>query len=139
MNLSPQTRYTPVRKTSTSSGLVRERAEILQGKTKGERVTPGLNLGVKSIAFPCSSLAEENSTVANMVTIAAHIEASAVYRPAHPRRPKPKMYPAGSSSVKAPSTSRNLSGINLDALGYRTSSRDMAHMLHITVAPFGMK
>lgn len=72
-------------------------------------------------------------------------------RPGHLRRPKPKQYSAGSSSVSAPSASMNLSGINTDALGYRFSSRVIPlqhnvsiskpgqnvsdHMLHMTVAP----
>jgi hypothetical protein len=46
--------------------------------------------------------------------------------PGHARRPKPKTYLAGLSSVNTLLSSRNLSGIKLDALGYRFSSRDMA-------------
>jgi hypothetical protein len=71
--------------------------------------------------------------------------------PGHARRPKPKTYLAGSSSVSALLTSRNLSGIKLDALGYRFLSCDMAlqynfsilkaredlsdHMLDMTAVP----
>jgi hypothetical protein len=40
-----------------------------------------MNVGVKLITLPWSSLAEEISNVANMVTMADHAEASAVYRP----------------------------------------------------------
>lgn len=45
------------------------------------RTSPGLNWGVKSIALPWSSLACEKSTVADMVAIPNHTEASPACRP----------------------------------------------------------
>jgi hypothetical protein len=98
-------------------------------------VSPALYLGVNSITWPWSSLAEENSTVANTVATADHTEASAACRPGHARRPKPKIYLAGLSSVSALLSSRNLSGIKLDGSGYRFSSCEMAHVLDMTVVP----
>jgi hypothetical protein len=44
-------------------------------------VSPVVNSGVKSIALPWSSFAEEISSVANIVTMADHREVSAVYCP----------------------------------------------------------
>jgi hypothetical protein len=112
------------------------------------RVNPVVNSGVKSIALPCSSLTEEMSTVANMVTMADHTEASAVCRPdqhcdflihhvlygdiykidppGHIRRPRPKTYCAGLSFVNFPLLSMNLSGMKRRASGYRFSSCEMA-------------
>jgi hypothetical protein len=45
------------------------------------RTSPGLNWGVKSITLPWSSLGCEKSTVANMVAIPNHTEASPACRP----------------------------------------------------------
>jgi hypothetical protein len=45
------------------------------------RTTPVTNVGEKLIVLPWSSLGREISNVANMVTMADHVEASPVDRP----------------------------------------------------------
>lgn len=53
--------------------------------------------------------------------------------PGHIRRPRPKMYCTGSSSVSAPLMSMNLSGIKWHASGYRFSSCEMALKLGFVI------
>ena len=115
------------------------------------RANPYLYFASNTTSFPSASLARLKSSVASIVTIAHQRDALAEYRPdgeeyradqrvihscspGHTLLPKPKMK-LTLSSVNIPSASKNLSGMNFSALGYRVSSRVIALTKILTFLP----